>query len=169
MENYYLSIHMSSWKESMINRLSNLINRNHLAAKISQVLFSSKDASPNVLFFCEQKKSNLLIFLGPSNFLFQNIFLSRQRRLEEGGPATFLSNTAHVRQFCGRSQTWRTREFIEPMGRSAWKTCCLQPTSSAIIMTKVMSFGVFVQRDFKTIKQNSFPIVFHKTVGWDSH
>ena len=119
MENYYLSIHMSSWKESMINRLLNLINRNHLAAKISQVLFSSKDASPNVLFFCEQKKSNLLIFLGPSNFLFQNIFLSRQRRLEEGGPATFLSNTAHMGQFCGRSQTWRTREFIEPMHYAA--------------------------------------------------
>ena len=29
---------MSSWKESMINRLSNLINRNRSAAKISQVL-----------------------------------------------------------------------------------------------------------------------------------
>ena len=32
---------MSSWKESMINRLSNLINRNRSAAKISQVLCSS--------------------------------------------------------------------------------------------------------------------------------
>ena len=34
---------MSSWKESMINRLSNLINRNRSAAKISQVLCSSLD------------------------------------------------------------------------------------------------------------------------------
>jgi len=41
MENYHLSIHMAFWKESMINRLSNLINRNRLAAKISQGLCSS--------------------------------------------------------------------------------------------------------------------------------
>ena len=33
--------YMASWKESMINRLSNLINRNRSAAKISQVLCSS--------------------------------------------------------------------------------------------------------------------------------
>ena len=33
---------MAFWKESMINRLSNLINRNRSAAKISQVLCSSK-------------------------------------------------------------------------------------------------------------------------------
>ena len=32
---------MASWKKSMINRLSNLINRNRSAAKISQVLCSS--------------------------------------------------------------------------------------------------------------------------------
>ena len=43
MENYQLSIHMASWKESMINRLSNLINRNRSAAKISQVLCSRKN------------------------------------------------------------------------------------------------------------------------------
>ena len=41
MENYDLSIHMAFCKESMINWLSNLINRNRLAAKISQVLCSS--------------------------------------------------------------------------------------------------------------------------------
>ena len=41
MENYHLSKHTASWKESMINRLSNLINRNHSAAKISQVLCSN--------------------------------------------------------------------------------------------------------------------------------
>ena len=40
IENYHLSIHMAFWKESMINRLSNLINRNRSAAKISQVLCS---------------------------------------------------------------------------------------------------------------------------------
>ena len=34
---------MASWKESMINRLSNLINRNRSAAKISQVLCSNCD------------------------------------------------------------------------------------------------------------------------------
>ena len=44
MENFHLSIHMASWKESMINRLSNLINRNRSAAKISQVLCSNPDA-----------------------------------------------------------------------------------------------------------------------------
>ena len=32
----------AAFKESMINRLSNNINRNRLAAKILQVLFSSK-------------------------------------------------------------------------------------------------------------------------------
>ena len=32
---------MAFWKESMINQLSNLINRNRLAAKISQVLCSN--------------------------------------------------------------------------------------------------------------------------------
>ena len=32
---------MAFWKESMINRLSNLINRNRSAAKISQVLCSN--------------------------------------------------------------------------------------------------------------------------------
>ena len=32
---------MASWKESMINRLSNLINRNRSAAKISQILCCS--------------------------------------------------------------------------------------------------------------------------------
>ena len=31
----------TTFQESMINRLSNLINRNHSAAKISQVLYSS--------------------------------------------------------------------------------------------------------------------------------
>ena len=36
-----MSIHMAFWKESMINRLSKLINRNRSAAKISQVLCSS--------------------------------------------------------------------------------------------------------------------------------
>ena len=41
MENYHLSKHTASWKESMINRLSNLINRNRSAAKISQVLCST--------------------------------------------------------------------------------------------------------------------------------
>jgi len=41
MENYHLSIHMAFWKESMINRLSNHINRNRSAAKISQVLCST--------------------------------------------------------------------------------------------------------------------------------
>ena len=43
MENYHLSIHMAFWKESMINRLSNLINRNRSVAKISQVLCSSEE------------------------------------------------------------------------------------------------------------------------------
>ena len=36
---------MASWKESMINRLSNLINRNRSAAKLSQVLCSSANPS----------------------------------------------------------------------------------------------------------------------------
>ena len=35
---------MAFWKESMINWLSNLINRNRSAAKISQALCSSDDA-----------------------------------------------------------------------------------------------------------------------------
>ena len=44
MENCHFSTHMAFWKESMINRLSNLINRNRSAAKISQVLCSSGHA-----------------------------------------------------------------------------------------------------------------------------
>ena len=40
-QNYHLSTHIAFWKDSMINRLSNLINRNRSAAKISQVLCSS--------------------------------------------------------------------------------------------------------------------------------
>jgi len=44
MENYHLSIHMAFWKESMINRLSNLINCNRSAAKILQVLCSNMHA-----------------------------------------------------------------------------------------------------------------------------
>ena len=39
---------MAFWKESMINRLSNLINRNRSAAKISQVLCSR--TNPKVYF-----------------------------------------------------------------------------------------------------------------------
>ena len=39
-----MSIHMAFWKESMINQLSKLINRNRSAAKISQVLCSNDDA-----------------------------------------------------------------------------------------------------------------------------
>ena len=34
---------MAFWKESMINRLSDLIDRNRSAAKISQVLCSTHD------------------------------------------------------------------------------------------------------------------------------
>ena len=40
---------MAFWKESMINRLSNLINRNRSAAKISQVLCSNCHAHAHVL------------------------------------------------------------------------------------------------------------------------
>ena len=36
-----MSIHSAFWKESLINRLSKLINRNRSAAKMSQVLCSS--------------------------------------------------------------------------------------------------------------------------------
>ena len=41
-----MSIHLAFWKESMINRLSKLINRNRSAAKMSQVLCSSIYAPP---------------------------------------------------------------------------------------------------------------------------
>ena len=37
-----LLLHMAFGKESMINRLSNIINRNRSAAKISQVLCSTR-------------------------------------------------------------------------------------------------------------------------------
>ena len=42
MENYHLSIWTAFLKESMINRISNLINHNRSAANISQVLWSTK-------------------------------------------------------------------------------------------------------------------------------
>ena len=41
MANYPFIIHIAFWKESMINRLSNIINRNRWAAKMSQVLCST--------------------------------------------------------------------------------------------------------------------------------
>ena len=41
---------MAFWKESMINRLSNLINRNRSAAKISQVLCSTVYAYMGLLY-----------------------------------------------------------------------------------------------------------------------
>ena len=49
---------MAFWKESMINRLSNLINRNRSAAKISQVLCSNKyttDTNTNLSSSLAQK------------------------------------------------------------------------------------------------------------------
>ena len=41
MENYHFGLHTAFWKESMINRLSELINRNRSAAKFSHVLCSN--------------------------------------------------------------------------------------------------------------------------------
>ena len=52
MENYHLSKHTASWKESMINRLSNLINRNRSAAKILQVLCSNQYRNDKCLKTC---------------------------------------------------------------------------------------------------------------------
>ena len=72
MENYNLSIHIAFWKESMINRLSNLINRNRSAAKISQVLCSSTNpaclmAHKYQLFFDGNHESNLSASPGKQN------------------------------------------------------------------------------------------------------
>ena len=52
MENYHLRKHTASWKESMINRLSNLINRNRSVAKISQVLCSSTKSMLKFYLVC---------------------------------------------------------------------------------------------------------------------
>ena len=41
VENCHISIFTTFAKQSMINRLSNAINRNHSAAKISKVMSSS--------------------------------------------------------------------------------------------------------------------------------
>ena len=43
---------MASWKESMINQLYNLINRNRSAAKISQVLCSNTFPIPILRLSC---------------------------------------------------------------------------------------------------------------------
>ena len=40
---------MAFWKDSMINRLSNIINRNRSVAKLSQVLCSSPNTSGPVI------------------------------------------------------------------------------------------------------------------------
>ena len=56
-KNYLLSIHMAPWKESMINRLSNLINRNRSAAEISQILCSNPNARSSVFRFFGVHKS----------------------------------------------------------------------------------------------------------------
>ena len=61
---------MASWKESMINRLSNLINCNRSASKISQVLCST------ILPICyqaEMQESGLMAQFGQySNRFFNN-------------------------------------------------------------------------------------------------
>ena len=62
---------MTFWKDSMINRLSNLINRNRSAAKISQVLCSNIDPT-------HFKKG--LPYMDAS----KRIFKSNQRFSEEG-------------------------------------------------------------------------------------
>ena len=62
---------MAFWKESMINRLSNLINRNRLAAKISQVLCSNGYAT------CNDKKGQCA----------ENVHCSNQQMTITGEPA----------------------------------------------------------------------------------
>lgn len=56
---------MAFWKESMINRLSNLINRNRSAAKISQVLCSSLQgiAGGTFLYITFFEVSSIFVFL----------------------------------------------------------------------------------------------------------
>ena len=54
---------MAFWKESMINRLSNLINRNRSAAKISQVLCSN---AYMYLSFPNTQDSDMSLFLSLS-------------------------------------------------------------------------------------------------------
>ena len=51
---------MAFWKESMINQLSNLINRNRLAAKISQVLCSNHHLTSNI--WTNQSTMKLVVF-----------------------------------------------------------------------------------------------------------
>ena len=80
MENCHFSIHMAFWKESMINRLSNLINRNRSAAKISQVLCSSADAS--VLFLWLLCCANCLLnSLYVISYAFSNYALSKYEHM----------------------------------------------------------------------------------------
>ena len=79
MENYHLIIHMSSWKESMINRLSNLINRNRSAAKISQVLCSTVQSTAKRLFWRNIFQSSQKYYKGPrpvQTELFRELFSS---------------------------------------------------------------------------------------------
>ena len=45
VENCHISIFTTFAKQSMINRLSNAINRNHSAAKISKVMSSSRNVT----------------------------------------------------------------------------------------------------------------------------
>ena len=55
---------MAFWKESMINRLSNLINRNRSAAKISQVLCSTGYPSLLLLHLLDVPNSVHLVVVG---------------------------------------------------------------------------------------------------------
>ena len=55
VENYHISIFTTTFeKQSMINRLSNLINRNRSAVKISKVMSSSQH--PHHLLGLEQRR-----------------------------------------------------------------------------------------------------------------
>ena len=50
VENCHISIFTTFAKQSMINRLSNAINRNRSAAKISKVMSSNGDPLPFLLY-----------------------------------------------------------------------------------------------------------------------
>ena len=54
---------MAFWKESMINRFSNLINRNRSAAKISQVLCSSNIGTPLCIFYHNHKLNKFIPYV----------------------------------------------------------------------------------------------------------
>ena len=74
--NWHISIFTTFPKQSMINRLSNAINRNHLAAKISKVM-SSKYNTPMHAFIISKNTNTSTVYTYKYNLPMHSFIISK--------------------------------------------------------------------------------------------